>query len=75
MALGFSVFALAEIKSVIYFGLLIGLGMLSSVLADLLFLPALVTWLRPELVPVRRMRSGGAERDRRDGSGNVCRTD
>jgi predicted RND superfamily exporter protein len=75
MAVGFSVFALAEIKSVIYFGLLIGLGMLSSVLADLLFLPALVTWLRPDFVHARRMRSGEEERNPRDGSENVCRTD
>jgi predicted RND superfamily exporter protein len=75
MTLGFSVFALAEIKSIIYFGLLIGLGMLSSVLADLLFLPALVTWLRPDFVHARRMRSGEEERNPRDGSENVCRTD
>jgi len=49
LVLGFSVFALAEIKSVIWFGLLIALGLLSGVVADLVLVPALVVWLRPRL--------------------------
>ncbi len=51
LVLGFSVFALAEIKSVIWFGLLISLGLVSGVIADLVLMPALVVWLRPRLSP------------------------
>ena len=39
---GFAVFALAEIKSVIWFGLLIALGLVAGVVADLVLMPALV---------------------------------
>jgi len=49
LVLGFSVFALAEIKSVIWFGLLIALGLVSGVIADLVLMPALVLWTRPRL--------------------------
>jgi hypothetical protein len=46
MSLGFSVFALSEIRSLVYFGMLIALAMTASVLIDLLLIPALVM-LRP----------------------------
>ncbi|MGH8678839.1 MAG: efflux RND transporter permease subunit, partial [Burkholderiales bacterium] len=46
MTLAFSVFALSEIRSLVYFGLLIALAMATSVLTDLLLIPALVM-LRP----------------------------
>ena len=49
LVLGFSVFALAEIKSVIWFGLLITLGLVSGVVADLVLMPALIVWLRPRM--------------------------
>jgi predicted RND superfamily exporter protein len=49
MSLGFSVFALSEIRSLVYFGLLIALAMAASVLIDLLLIPALVM-LRPATV-------------------------
>jgi predicted RND superfamily exporter protein len=42
MTLAFSVFALSEIKSLVYFGLLIALAMATSVLTDLILIPALV---------------------------------
>jgi predicted RND superfamily exporter protein len=42
MTLGFSVFALSEIKSLVHFGLLIALAMATSVLTDLVLIPALV---------------------------------
>jgi predicted RND superfamily exporter protein len=42
MTLAFSVFALSEIRSLFYFGLLISLAMAASVLTDLLLIPALV---------------------------------
>jgi hypothetical protein len=42
MTLAFSVFALSEIRSLIYFGLLVALAMAASVLTDLLLIPALV---------------------------------
>jgi len=45
MALGFSVFALSEIRSVVYFGLLIALAMGASANTDLLVIPALVALL------------------------------
>jgi predicted RND superfamily exporter protein len=50
MTLGFAVFALSEIRSLVYFGLLIALAMATSVLTDLLFIPALVM-LRPSKAP------------------------
>ncbi len=49
LVLGFSVLGLAQIKSVIWFGLLIALAMGSALIADLLVLPALVSLLRPRL--------------------------
>lgn len=49
MTLGFSLFALAEIKSVISFGLLIALAMGTSVVTDLLVLPALVMFRFPRV--------------------------
>jgi len=52
MSLGFSVFALSEIRSLVYFGLLIALAMAASVLIDLLLIPALVM-LRPATVGAR----------------------
>jgi len=50
MTLGFSVFAFSEIRSLVTFGLLIALAMLSGLLADLVLVPALVmlrVWRRP----------------------------
>ena len=52
MSLGFSVFALSEIRSLVYFGLLVGLAMAASVLIDLLLIPALVM-LRPAAAGAR----------------------
>ncbi len=49
LCLGFSVLGLAQIKSVIWFGLLISLAMGTALIADLLVLPALVGLLRPRL--------------------------
>ena len=46
MTLGFAVFGLAQIKSVAAFGLLIALAMGSSVVTDLLVLPAIVVLMR-----------------------------
>jgi len=46
MTLGFAVFALSEIRSLLYFGLLIALALASSVLVDLLLIPALVARTR-----------------------------
>lgn len=47
MTLGFSVFALSAIASLVQFGLLIALAMAIAVLTDLVLLPALVmTWRR-----------------------------
>ena len=42
MTLGFAVFAFSEIRSLVYFGLLIALAMATSVITDLLLIPALV---------------------------------
>jgi predicted RND superfamily exporter protein len=42
MTLGFSVFALAEVRSLVHFGLLIALASATSVLTDLVVIPALV---------------------------------
>ena len=47
MTLGFSVFVLSEIASLVQFGLLLALAMASGVVADLVLLPALVLlWRR-----------------------------
>jgi predicted RND superfamily exporter protein len=62
---GFSVFALAEIKSVIWFGLLIALGLLSGVIADLVLMPALVVWLRPRLGTAATTPAASAPRESR----------
>jgi len=42
MTLGFSVFAFSEIRSLVYFGLLVALAMATGLLADLVLLPALI---------------------------------
>ncbi|HJN73530.1 MAG TPA: MMPL family transporter [Myxococcota bacterium] len=49
LALGFSVLALAEVKSVVYFGVLISIAMLFALLVDLLVLPAVIMLIRPRL--------------------------
>lgn len=49
LALGFSVLGLANVKSVIYFGLLISLAMVFALLMDLLVLPALILLVRPRI--------------------------
>lgn len=56
MTLGFSVFALSEIRSLVHFGLLIALAMASSVVTDLLLIPALVM-LRRSRTPRHAYRS------------------
>ena len=43
LVLGFSVLGLAQIKSVIWFGLLTGLALTTALLADLILIPALLT--------------------------------
>ena len=42
LAGGFSVLALAAIKSVAYFGVLLAIALISAVLVDLVLLPALL---------------------------------
>ncbi|HSS64328.1 MAG TPA: MMPL family transporter [Gammaproteobacteria bacterium] len=54
LALGFSVFGLAEIKSIIWFGLLMAVGLAAGVIADLLLMPALIVGLKPRLGNARR---------------------
>ena len=49
LALGFSVLGLAEVKSVVYFGVLISLAMVFALLMDLLVLPAVIMLIRPRL--------------------------
>ena len=49
LALGFSVLGLANVKSVVWFGLLISLALVFAVLCDLLLLPALIVLTRPKL--------------------------
>ena len=49
LALGFSVLALANVKSVVYFGVLISLAMVFALLVDLLVLPAVIMLIRPRL--------------------------
>ena len=49
LALGFSVLGLANVKSVVWFGLLISLALVFAVLCDLLFLPALIVLTKPKL--------------------------
>ncbi|MGH8726524.1 MAG: efflux RND transporter permease subunit, partial [Burkholderiales bacterium] len=56
MSVGFSVFALSEIRSLVYFGLLIALAMATSVVTDLLLIPALVM-LRRSRKPRHAYRS------------------
>lgn len=46
MTAGFAVFALSQIRSLLYFGLLIALALATSVLVDLLLIPALVARTR-----------------------------
>ena len=43
MVAGFTVLALAAIKSIVYFGLLVALAMIAALLTDLLLLPALLS--------------------------------
>jgi predicted RND superfamily exporter protein len=49
LVVGFSVFGLAEIKSIIWFGLLIAIGLVAGVIADLVLMPALLVELEPRL--------------------------
>ena len=49
LALGFSVLGLANVKSVVWFGLLISLALVFAVLCDLLLLPALIVLTKPKL--------------------------
>lgn len=58
---GFSVLAMAQIKSVIWFGLLLALAMVAAMIADLALLPALLVVLRRQRGPARsgsRLRAG-----------------
>ena len=49
LVLGFTVLGLATVKSVAYFGVLSAAAMGSALLADLVFMPALLIALRPKL--------------------------
>jgi predicted RND superfamily exporter protein len=49
LVLGFSVLGLAQVKSVAYFGLLSAVAMAAALAADLIFMPALLTTLKPKL--------------------------
>ncbi len=49
LALGFSVLGLANVKSVVWFGLLISLALVFALLFDLLVLPAMVMLTKPRL--------------------------
>jgi predicted RND superfamily exporter protein len=54
LALGFSVLALAAIKSIAYFGLLVALALGTGVFGDLLVLPAMLALLPASLMPKAR---------------------
>jgi len=45
MVVGFLVLALAAIKSIVFFGLLIALAMAAALLADIMILPATLSWM------------------------------
>jgi hypothetical protein len=62
LVVGFSVFALAEIKSVIWFGLLIALGLVGGVIADLVLMPALVLLLGQRVAARASCRTGESGR-------------
>lgn len=49
LALGFSVLGLANVKSVVWFGLLIALALVFALLFDLIVMPALIVLTRPRL--------------------------
>ncbi len=49
LVLGFSILALATVKSVAYFGLLAALGLGTALVGDLMVLPALLVTMRPKL--------------------------
>ena len=67
LVLGFSMLALAEIKSLVWFGLLIALAMISAVAADLLLMPALVVQFRPRLETAKKVRCRWVDSIRRVG--------
>ena len=46
LGLGFLVYGLAEVKSIVWFGLLVCFAMASALLADLTLLPALIMRVR-----------------------------
>ncbi len=72
LALGFSVFGLAEIKSIIWFGLLIATGLMAGAIADLILMPALTVELRPRIRNSRTESRGRVDPcPVRDQTGNV----
>ena len=46
LGLGFLVYGLAEVKSIVWFGLFVSFAMVSALLADLMLLPALIMRVR-----------------------------
>jgi predicted RND superfamily exporter protein len=54
LALGFLVYGLADIKSIVWFGLLVSFAMVAALLADLILLPALIVRARPRSVTAGR---------------------
>ena len=60
LGLGFLVYGLAEVKSIVWFGLLVSLAMATALLADLALLPALIMRLRSSSLFGRRA-AGGAQ--------------
>jgi len=49
LAAGFSILAIATVKSVAWFGVLVGMAVFMALLADLLVLPALIVKFRPHV--------------------------
>jgi len=47
LTLGFLIYGLADIKSIVWFGLLVSFAMVTALLADLILLPALIVRIRP----------------------------
>ena len=57
-SLGFSVLALASIKSIVYFGLLTALAMIVALIGDLFVLPAILVTLKPSILSEESATSG-----------------
>ena len=61
MAVGFLLLCVSEFRTLVRFGLLIGIGMITSFLTSITLLPALVAVLKPRFVWGRKPSSASAE--------------